>query len=161
MSIVTWSQGERTASLTEETPPDEVTLEMALDSAVPKMAIDPEGIHRALLNILSNALDAVEGRRNPHVVVSTLRETAGGWVRILVLDNGTGIPAETQAKIFSPNFTTKTSGTGLGLAMCKGIVEQAKGNIWFETKLGEGTSFFVSLPLEMNGVTVAEPVAGH
>jgi signal transduction histidine kinase len=53
-----------------------------------------------------------------------------------------------RSKIFTPNFTTKTSGTGLGLAMCKGIVEQAKGEIWFETRAGEGTTFFVELPLE-------------
>jgi signal transduction histidine kinase len=63
------------------------------------------------------------------------------------MDNGGGIPAELRSKIFTPNFTTKTSGTGLGLAMCKGIVEESKGNIWFQTSLGEGTTFFVELPL--------------
>ncbi len=68
-------------------------------------------------------------------------------VLIKVKDNGMGITEELQAKIFTPNFTTKTSGTGLGLAMSKGIVEQAKGKIWFETKAGEGTTFFVELPL--------------
>jgi signal transduction histidine kinase len=52
-----------------------------------------------------------------------------------------------HSKIFTPNFTTKTSGTGLGLAMCKSIVEQAGGEIWFETSEGEGTTFFVQLPL--------------
>ena len=52
-----------------------------------------------------------------------------------------------QSKIFVPNFTTKSSGTGLGLAMCKSIVEQAHGKIWFETKLGEGTTFHIELPL--------------
>jgi signal transduction histidine kinase len=52
-----------------------------------------------------------------------------------------------QPKIFTPNFTTKSSGTGLGLAMCKSIVEQAGGKIWFETSEGQGTSFFVQLPV--------------
>jgi len=52
-----------------------------------------------------------------------------------------------QSKIFAPNFTTKSSGTGLGLAMCKSIVEQAHGKIWFETILGEGTTFHIELPL--------------
>ena len=52
-----------------------------------------------------------------------------------------------QAKIFTPNFTTKTSGTGLGLAMCKSIIEQFKGEIWFETTEGKGTKFFVQLPV--------------
>ena len=50
-------------------------------------------------------------------------------------------------KIFTPNFTTKTSGTGLGLAMCKGIVEKSNGRIWFETVEGEKTIFFVELPV--------------
>ena len=72
---------------------------------------------------------------------------ADGKVLVKVKDNGNGIPEEMQAKIFTPNFTTKTSGTGLGLAMSKGIVEQARGRIWFETKAGEGTTFFVELPV--------------
>jgi signal transduction histidine kinase len=58
-----------------------------------------------------------------------------------------GIPEEKRDKIFTPNFTTKTSGTGLGLAMCKGIVEKANGKIWFETTEGVGTTFNVLLPL--------------
>jgi signal transduction histidine kinase len=52
-----------------------------------------------------------------------------------------------RSKIFIPNFTTKSSGTGLGLAMSKTIVEQAKGRIWFETAEDEGTTFFVELPV--------------
>jgi two-component system, NtrC family, nitrogen regulation sensor histidine kinase NtrY len=53
-------------------------------------------------------------------------------------------------KIFTPNFTTKTSGTGLGLAMCKGIVEKLDGRIWFETKENEYTIFYVELPVITN-----------
>ncbi len=56
-------------------------------------------------------------------------------------------PNRCDTKIFIPNFTTKSSGTGLGLAMSKTIVEQAKGRIWFETEEDEGTTFFVELPL--------------
>jgi signal transduction histidine kinase len=70
-----------------------------------------------------------------------------GVITISIKDNGEGISPAMQAKIFAPNFTTKSSGTGLGLAMCKSIVEQAHGNIWFETKPGEGTVFYVELPL--------------
>ena len=77
-----------------------------------------------------------------------MKKKAGDFVIVSVVDNGEGIPAETQSKIFTPNFTTKTSGTGLGLAMCKSIAEQAGGTIWFETKEGEGTTFFVQLPIE-------------
>ena len=66
---------------------------------------------------------------------------------ISIQDKGGGIPANMQSKIFTPNFTTKSSGTGLGLAICKGIAEKANGHIWFETKENEGSVFFVSLPL--------------
>ena len=62
-------------------------------------------------------------------------------------DNGNGISSEMYSKIFIPNFTTKTSGTGLGLAMCKGIVEKLNGKIWFETEEGKWTIFFVELPV--------------
>jgi two-component system, NtrC family, nitrogen regulation sensor histidine kinase NtrY len=68
-------------------------------------------------------------------------------MRISIKDNGEGIAPEMQDRIFVPNFTTKSSGTGLGLAMCMGIVEQAKGKIWFETTQGKGTTFYVELPL--------------
>jgi signal transduction histidine kinase len=66
---------------------------------------------------------------------------------IQIQDNGEGIAPEMQPKIFTPNFTTKSSGTGLGLAMCKSIVEQSGGAIWFKTAQGIGTTFYVSLPI--------------
>jgi len=66
---------------------------------------------------------------------------------VRVKDNGLGIPEEMRSKIFTPNFTTKTSGTGLGLAMCKGIVEEANGKIWFEIRDGGERCFFVELPI--------------
>jgi signal transduction histidine kinase len=69
------------------------------------------------------------------------------WVTVSVKDEGIGIAKEKQEKIFTPNFTTKTSGTGLGLAICKGIVEKAAGKIWFTTEEGSGTIFYVQLPL--------------
>ena len=74
-------------------------------------------------------------------------ELDGEFIIVKVSDNGDGIPLQVQEKIFTPNFTTKTSGTGLGLAMSKSIVEQAKGTLWFETTEGEGTTFFVRIPL--------------
>ena len=67
-------------------------------------------------------------------------------VRIEISDTGRGIAAEDIAKIFEPYFSTKETGTGLGLAMCKRIVEQSNGSIWFETSDG-GTSFFILFPI--------------
>ena len=64
---------------------------------------------------------------------------------ICISDNGAGIPDAVQEQVFSPYFTTKSSGTGLGLALCKSMVEAMNGRIWFDTKMGEGTRFFVDL----------------
>jgi signal transduction histidine kinase len=80
-------------------------------------------------------------------VISVSEDVGDESIIVKVRDNGEGIPAEMQSKIFIPNFTTKSSGTGLGLAMSKTIVEQAKGKIWFETMEGEGTTFYVELPI--------------
>ena len=80
-------------------------------------------------------------------IIKIDEEIINDQVLIKVKDNGIGITEELQAKIFTPNFTTKTSGTGLGLAMSKGIVEQAKGKIWFSTTNGEGSGFYVELPV--------------
>jgi signal transduction histidine kinase len=105
---------------------------------------DKTQMNRLFTNLLQNAMEATENRELRLVQVN---ESWGeDMIIISVHDNGQGIPAETQSKIFTPNFTTKTSGTGLGLAMSKGIVEQARGRIWFETSETDGTTFFVSLP---------------
>ena len=62
-------------------------------------------------------------------------------------DNGRGIPLEQREKVFSPSFTTKTSGMGLGLAMVKNIIQNAGGDITFKSEVGEGTEFIISLPV--------------
>ncbi len=106
---------------------------------------DRTHINRLFTNLLLNAIQSVPQDRNPIVVVESSR--SGNNILVMIHDNGEGIPEGTRTNIFTPNFTTKTSGTGLGLAMCKGIVEQMHGAIWFETKVGKGTTFYVELPL--------------
>ena len=110
-----------------------------------KMKADKTHMNRLFTNLLTNAVDACVGKDTCNINIK--EEVNDGQVLIEVQDNGEGIPEETRSKIFVPNFTTKSSGTGLGLAMCKSIVEQAGGYIWFETEIDKGTSFFVQLPL--------------
>ena len=110
-----------------------------------KMRVDKTHMNRLFTNLMTNAVDACSERTKCLVTVE--EENADHAVIISITDNGDGIPKEMQSKIFTPNFTTKTSGTGLGLAMCKSIVEQTGGYIWFKTKEGEGTTFYVQLPL--------------
>jgi signal transduction histidine kinase len=106
---------------------------------------DKTQMNRLFTNLLMNAVQACAEDSECRIVIDEMRME--NIIRITVKDNGEGIPPEMQDKIFVPNFTTKSSGTGLGLAMCKSIVEQARGKIWFATKQGEGTSFFVELPV--------------
>lgn len=106
---------------------------------------DKTQMNRLFTNLLTNAVQACSDNGACRIIIDEKKELQK--ILISIQDNGEGIPAEMQDKIFVPNFTTKSSGTGLGLAMCKGIVEQAQGRIWFETRMGEGTTFFVELPL--------------
>ncbi|WP_226163441.1 sensor histidine kinase [Hymenobacter terricola] len=101
---------------------------------------------RTFNNLLINARQAVPEGREPHIDVS-LATAGAGSVRVAIRDNGAGISEEVREKVFVPNFTTKASGSGIGLAVAKRGIESAGGKIWFETAVGEGTDFFIELPL--------------
>lgn len=106
---------------------------------------DKTHVNRLFNNLLQNAIQSVPKFRLANIEVEEALK--GDSILVIIKDNGAGIPEDMRSRIFTPNFTTKTSGTGLGLAMCKSIVEQCKGNIWFETQEGVGTTFFVELPI--------------
>jgi two-component system, NtrC family, nitrogen regulation sensor histidine kinase NtrY len=106
---------------------------------------DKTQMNRLFTNLLTNAIQACEDGEICRIEMN--EQIDSSKVIISIKDNGEGISTEMQYKIFVPNFTTKSSGTGLGLAMCKGIVEQARGRIWFDTKEGIGTTFYVEIPL--------------
>lgn len=107
---------------------------------------DKDLMLRVFNNLIKNALQAIPENRQGFVEIRLNK--VDGKVEVAVQDNGVGIPEDQQQKIFIPNFTTKTTGTGLGLAMVKQIVSNHDGDIWFETKEGEGTTFFVRLPVK-------------
>jgi two-component system nitrogen regulation sensor histidine kinase NtrY len=106
---------------------------------------DHSQLMRVCTNLLENAKQAIPENRTGIIEVSL--STENNDAIIAIKDNGAGISEEVAKKIFQPYFTTKTSGTGLGLAMTKKIIEFWKGGIWFETVEGEGTTFFIRLPL--------------
>ncbi|MEO8416123.1 MAG: MFS domain-containing histidine kinase [Ginsengibacter sp.] len=120
--------------ITTHTYPDEVIIEA-----------DKTQINRLFTNLLQNAVQSVPEDRK--AVIEMQSKLSGRRVTVSIKDNGNGIPKEMYSKIFIPNFTTKTSGTGLGLAMCKGIVEKLNGKIWFETEEGKWSIFYVELPV--------------
>ncbi len=122
-------------------------VELEWHPAEGKMMVEADRtqMNRLFTNLLANAVEACHGNRDCGIWVN--EERMENRIRISIRDNGEGIPPEMRSRIFVPNFTTKSSGTGLGLAMCKGIVEQAHGKIWFETGEGKGTTFHVELPV--------------
>lgn len=110
-----------------------------------KINFDKVQLVRVVTNLVKNAIQAIPTKRRPQVLLIT--KIIGKIALIEVHDNGTGIEIENKDKIFEPNFTTKTSGMGLGLAMVKSILETYEGRISFETTLGLGTIFKVEIPL--------------
>lgn len=105
---------------------------------------DKELMIRVFNNLIKNAIQAIPQEKNALIDIRIWKEDNNYLIEIK--DNGKGISEELIPKIFVPNFTTKSTGTGLGLAMVKQIIEVHDGKIWFETEPGLGTSFFISLP---------------
>jgi signal transduction histidine kinase len=106
---------------------------------------DRDQLLRCFNNLLKNAIEASPASRVGIIEVNYLITSKN--ILLTIHDNGNGIPEELREKIFEPNFTTKSSGTGLGLAFVKNSIENAGGKVWFETVVNEGTTFYLSLPL--------------
>jgi signal transduction histidine kinase len=124
-----------------------VKLELSLGESVPTILADPEGVHRALLNIAGNALDAVDGRPEPQVTIGTRADEA--WVRIIVIDNGVGIPPDQVKEIFKPFVSSKGSrGTGLGLPVSRKIFREHGGDIVVQSQVEVGSKFTLRLPVK-------------
>jgi two-component system nitrogen regulation sensor histidine kinase NtrY len=105
---------------------------------------DRDQLLRCFNNLLKNAIEATPHDRKCIIDINYLVTSKN--ILLTIKDNGNGIPEEMREKIFEPNFTTKSSGTGLGLAFIKNSIENANGKIWFETTMGVGTTFYLSLP---------------
>jgi signal transduction histidine kinase len=105
---------------------------------------DKDQVLRVFNNLIKNATQAIPENREGIIRIQLSREREGLVVKIS--DNGTGVNEDLMDKIFVPNFTTKTGGMGLGLAMVKNLMEGFGGKIWFETSKNEGSSFYVSFP---------------
>jgi nitrogen fixation/metabolism regulation signal transduction histidine kinase len=105
---------------------------------------DKDQILRCFNNLLKNAIEAIPTEREGLIEIACARDASHVFIKIK--DNGNGIPEALRSRIFVPNFTTKTSGTGLGLAMVKNAIEHSGGSISFDTELGVGSIFHISFP---------------
>jgi len=107
---------------------------------------DPDKIKQVMLNMLNNAVDAVDGVQNPRISIITEYITERNCMELKIIDNGRGISKENIKNIGAPFFTTKDHGTGLGLSICYQIISQLKGSIRIESEEGKGTCFIISIP---------------
>lgn len=123
----------------------EVVYEKEVLSQTPVLG-NRSDLQRAFINLVQNAIQAIE--KEGMVKITLLEKEDSYWISIR--DTGGGIPEEIRPHIFEPNFTTKSSGMGLGLAITKQIIEQHKGTISYETEVGKGTTFYISLPKVKN-----------
>jgi two-component system NtrC family sensor kinase len=139
--------------LREDVAERKILLEEDLDPRLPALQLDPKQLRQAFLNILKNSFEAMpEGGK---LTVSTAQRD--GKAEITFGDTGKGIPEESQDLIFTPFFSTKHGGTGLGLPITSHIVKEHRGTIHFESYEGLGTSFIIRLPIP----PVPGPVSGE
>jgi nitrogen fixation/metabolism regulation signal transduction histidine kinase len=117
------------------------------DSTISSLTIvaDKDQIIRAINNLLQNSIQAFDSKVDG--VIEIKLEVEYEFCKITISDNGKGIPEDRQNKVFVPYFTTKSTGTGIGLSITKQIIENHNGKIYFESKENIGTSFYLELPL--------------
>lgn len=116
-----------------------IDLEIILRETDLSFEADPSLIEQVLINLIVNAIEAVKEQEHPRIILSA--EASGKKVVLKVADNGAGMPEELLDKIFIPFFSTKKSGSGIGLSLCKQIVMLHKGNIQVQSVQGKGTIF--------------------
>jgi nitrogen fixation/metabolism regulation signal transduction histidine kinase len=116
---------------------------------IPKLMIDPEQTRRAFFNIIKNAFEAMDGKGELEIVTRLVDNEGYSQklVEIKFSDNGTGIPSETMDNLFTPHFSTKRGGAGLGLTIVKKIIDDQGGDISVSSEQGKGTTFLIRIPV--------------
>jgi nitrogen fixation/metabolism regulation signal transduction histidine kinase len=118
--------------------------------------IDQHRLSQILTNLIINAIDAMDGRGTIELRTDLVKKRETRYCRLSIKDTGKGISREESPLVFTPYFTTKGSGTGLGLPIVERIVGDHGGSIWFNSQEGTGTTFFIDLPIEENEETRPE-----
>ena len=124
----------------------DIRISSSLAGGLPDIHADRVMIEQVLLNLIRNGMDAMAGcaPERRRLLIQTGADAEG--VQVSVRDNGGGIPPEVADKLFAPFFTTKPDGMGMGLNICRSIVELHHGRLWFEAAEGGGTVFILKLP---------------
>lgn len=122
-------------------------LVLNLDEHVPQLLFDKQQFQQVLLNLVSNAHEAFN---EATIIIRTTYNSATKELVISVSDNGPGIIDEVKKKIFTQKITTKENGHGYGLPICRKIIENHNGTITVDSTVGRGTTFYITLPIEIN-----------
>jgi two-component system sensor histidine kinase/response regulator len=141
---------------------DNVTVTVHAADGLPTLWADAHQLHQVIVNLVANAHQAMRQTPGPRAIaISAQTDAARGEIRLEVADTGPGIPPEFRSKIFEPFFTTKPAGqgTGLGLSLCRGIVEDHGGSIVVDSELGHGTTFTLTLPVTARPAMARGPAA--
>ena len=139
-------------ALARLTVPENIEIINNVDINLPSVEIDADQIRQVFINIVDNAIQAM-----PKVGKLTIdAKKRDNFLEVTISDTGYGIPDDAIGKIFEPLFTTRAKGIGLGLAVCKSIIERHGGTIGVESEAGEGTTFAVTLPLNIDKEVVHE-----
>ncbi len=139
-----------------------IAIVKEFDEKLPEIECYPGQLNQVFVNIINNAIDVIANKESPEITIGTYFEE--DKVMIFIKDNGPGIPEDVQSKIFDPFFTTKEvgEGTGLGLSISHSIVQQHKGLITVDSRLGEGTKFTIALPKNLyNSTNKQQAVAAN
>ena len=125
---------------------------LSLPADLPRIAMDPDALHRALLNIFSNAAEALDAETNQprekkEVHVSAMHDREKGCLRLVIADNGPGLTPDERERIFEPYFSHKKGGTGLGLAIVKSAIADHGGTVRALATHGGGTSIVLEFPV--------------
>jgi C4-dicarboxylate-specific signal transduction histidine kinase len=131
-----------------------VRIRLLLSSQPVVVRGDQGVLQQILLNLVNNAMDAMSHLPTERRVLAFTTRVAAGrrCGRVLVEDKGSGIPEEDKARLFTPFFTTKSKGLGIGLSICRTLVEFLHGKIHLDNRTGPGTTFVVELPLAIEAV---------
>ena len=130
----------------------QITLKLKLADALPLLLIDPIKIEQVLINLIRNSTEALVANDKHHPKIITLSSLMldEHQLQIQVRDNGSGIEPELQKKLFMPFITSKTEGMGMGLSICRSLIVAHQGTLTFDSQLGLGSCFYITLPVVEN-----------
>ncbi len=124
-----------------------VDVEVDLEPDLPPVLIDSVQVQQVLLNLVRNSIDALSGRETGAISIATARRS--DVVEVVVSDTGPGVPPEVRERLFEPFVSTKPDGIGIGLSICRTIVEAHGGEIFFDTGAGNGSTFRFTIPISV------------